>query len=59
MKKILNDVAKDYPLNLEQVTMLEKLMYTTDEGFIMTHQSGDDGWYVIPKTDYKPLGRRV
>ncbi len=59
MKKILNDVAKDYPLNLEQVTMLEKLMYTTDEGFIMTRQSGDDGWYVIPKTDYKPLGRRL
>lgn len=59
MKEILNEIAKEYPIDLEQVTTLEKLMYATEEGFVMTHKSGDDGWYVIPKTEYKSIGRRL
>lgn len=58
MKKILNDVAKEHPIDLEQVTMLEKLMYTSENGFVLTHRGGEDNWYVIQNSEYKVFGRR-
>lgn len=59
MKEILNEVSKEYPIDIEQLTMLEKLMYTVEDGFVMTHKGGEDEWYVTTKSEYKPFGRRL
>lgn len=59
MREILKDIAKEYPTDLKQMTKLEKLMYNTDEGFVLTHKSGEEGWYVIPNDQYKSIGRRT
>ena len=57
--EILNVTSKDYPINIDEITILERLMYTTEDGFCITHKSGDDGWYVRNLENYKMPGRRL
>ncbi|MGC6174032.1 hypothetical protein [Lacrimispora sp. 38-1] len=46
MSEIKNDVAKNIPLKVDDLTMIEKLLYTTDTAISFTHKGGDDDWYV-------------
>lgn len=46
MSEIKNNVAKNIPLKVNDLTMLEKLLYTTDTPISLTHKGGEDGWYV-------------
>lgn len=46
MSEIKGEVAKSIPLNVNDLTMLEKLLYTTDTPISLTHKGGEDGWYV-------------
>lgn len=59
IKEILNMVAKGYPLDVEKLSLLEKIMYAADEGFVLTHKGGEDEWYLVPYDEYKPVGRRT
>lgn len=57
--EILNNVAKGYPVDAEKLSLLEKIMYATEEGFVLTHKSGEDEWYLVPHNEYRPVGRRT
>ncbi len=52
LKMILNEVSKEYPIEIEKLTILEKMMYVSESGFVITHKSGDDGWYLVPHDEY-------
>ena len=43
--EILNVVAKGYPLDVEKLSLLEKIMYAAEEGFVLTHKGGEEEWY--------------
>ena len=57
--EILNVVAKGYPLDVEKLSLLEKIMYAAEEGFVLTHKGGEEEWYLVPYDEYKPVGRRT
>lgn len=57
MSKIKGEIAKSIPIEVDDLTMLEKILYTTDTPISITHKGGEDGWYVVETDSFDFKGK--
>jgi len=55
MSEIKSEIAQKIPLDIDDLSMLEKLIYTTNTPISFTHKSGEDGWYVTESDSYNNI----
>lgn len=50
--KIFHDITEDIPINVEEMTKIEKIMCLCDGRLLIHHEGGTDDWYVMFDDSY-------
>lgn len=52
IQEIFNKIIQNYPIEINNITEIEKIMYSMSGPFRLTHKGGEEGWYVIESDGY-------